>query len=228
MPSKLVGFTRYYSATIARVSSSIEETAPRGRARVWFAAIGAAILLPVAIAWPLGGLEESRKNTPPQIAVGQKVKGNRFQLVPRKAVYTTEDPNPSPFGAPQKGRYVVLDLVVTNVSAMPADVTELMAKDLRVRVDGKAVDMVMDLKERLILRDGDNRGTLLNPGLPENVRLAWTVPEGAAVPKRLTVAIHDEDYKPSWSLLGYYSGTSLWYTDDENPMAILETPLERA
>lgn len=214
------------SITMPQVSSPSHETSPRGRAWMWFAGLAAVILLPLAIAWPLGGLADAGKNEPPRTALGQKLTGNRFQLVPKKAAYTTSDPNPSPFGEPDKGRYVVLDLDVTNVSRFPASLSDMAAR-LAIKLDGKPLDQIMSIKDQLIMRPGDNRGSLLNPGMAETVRLSWEVAAEAPDPRRLSVAVHDEDYKPSWSLLGYYSGTSLWYRQDD-PRWILDTPLERA
>ncbi|MFI6504345.1 hypothetical protein [Nonomuraea typhae] len=208
------------------MSSPPLETSPRGRAWMWFAGIAAAILLPLGVAWPLGGLEDAGKNAVPTVAIGQKLTGNRYQFVPKKAAYTTDDPNPSPFGDPRKGRYVVLDLDVTNVGKNPAGLSE-MAIRLDIAIDGKPLDKIMSIKDQLIIRPGDNRGKLLNPGMPETVRLSWEVDAETPDPARLTVAIHDEDYHPSWSLLGYASGTSLWYRQEE-PRWILDTPLERA
>lgn len=190
---------------------------------MWFAAIAAVILLPTGIAWPLGGLEDAEKDAPPRLSLGQKVSGHLFEFTPRKAFYTTKEPNAGSGGA-DPGRFVVLDLDVTNVSTMPSDISSVY-RDVAVKLDGHALDAIADLKDYLILREGESEGRVLNPGLPESVRLVWTVPDGARDPRKIAVAISDEEYEPSWSLLGYYSGTSLWYKADI--IGTLETPLER-
>ncbi|GAA0911700.1 hypothetical protein [Nonomuraea longicatena] len=190
----------------------------RQRAWFWFAAIAAVILLPVAIAWPLGGLADAARAEPARYSLGQPIKGQRHHLVPRRAVFTTKDPSPA-FGVPRKGRFVVLDLEVTNVSSLPSLVSQL-SGTLAVGLDGRPAGPVLD---QSVVRAGGRAGDVLNPGIPETVRLSWEVDEA---PERMSVAVTDEVREPSWSLLGYASGTSLWYMG-ETPMGVLETPLER-
>ncbi|WP_188195658.1 hypothetical protein [Nonomuraea sp. SYSU D8015] len=185
----------------------------------WGAATAVALLLPFAIAWPLGGLADAPDPQPPRVSLGQRVKGHRLELVPRKVYSTTRSP-----GGSLTGRYLVLNLDVTNVSKMPADVSDLYLA-MNAKVDGQALDPVMNLQSREIIRNGEERGTLLNPGLPETVRIAWELPENAGNPQRLSVSFRDHVYEPSWSLLGYSSGTSLWYRG--KIMALLETQVER-
>jgi hypothetical protein len=191
----------------------------RQRAWFWFAAAAAAILLPVAIAWPLGGLADAARAAPARYSLGQPIKGQRHHLVPRRAAFTTEDPSPA-FGAPRKGRYVVLDLEVTNVSSMPSLVSQL-SGTLAVGLDGRPAGPALN---QGVVRAGGRAGAVLNPGVPETVRLSWEVTEE---PARMSVTVTDEVREPSWSLLGYASGTSLWYLQD-TPLGVLETALERA
>lgn len=191
------------------------------RAWVWYAIVAAVLLLPFAVAWPLGGLDHV-DDRPPRITIGQRAKGHRVDFVPRKASYATKDPSPS-YGEPEPGRFVVLDLDIANVSALPADLTSIFL-DLQVRLDGRELDPIMDQHDKVIVRDKD--ADMLQPGMPEQVRFVWVVPEGAPDPSRIAVAFRDEEYQPSWSLLGYSSGTSLWYKQDI--MATFETGLERA
>ncbi|NUR82520.1 MAG: hypothetical protein HOY71_00375 [Nonomuraea sp.] len=192
------------------------------RPSLWFAAAAVAIALPFGIAWPLGGLEDAAGGTPPRITLGQQVKGHLYEMTPRRAFTATKDPNPS-FGAAKPGRFVVLDLDVTNVSTMPASVNELL-RDVEIHVDGRPLNDIESIKDQLIVRKGDTRGSTLNPRLPEQVRLVWELPKDAPPARTITVAISDEEYQPSWSLLGYASGTSLWYR--QGVIATLQAPLE--
>ncbi|MFI6321884.1 hypothetical protein ACIBG8_30420 [Nonomuraea sp. NPDC050556] len=177
----------------------------------WFAAAGAAVLLPFAVAWPLGGLEDAGENAAKPITMGQRVKGHRVDVVPRRAGFVAKE------------RLVTLDLDVANVSPMPVDLTTVFLS-FDVKVDGRALDPVMDQKENVILRDKSAKS--FQPGMPEQVRFTWQLPEGVADARRISVAVHDAIYQPSWSLLGYSSGTSLWYK--QGVVATLETGLERA
>lgn len=201
-----------------RVSSS----PPRSRKRVWFPILASALLLPFAIAWPLGGLEDGTKR-PPTITRGQSVTGHRLQITPGRAAFTTLDPAPA-YGDPKPGRFVVLDLVVRNVSTMPVDLTTVYL-DLSAKIDRYTLDPVADLHDQQILRD-DNDAGMLNPKMPEKVRISWRVPDQVPEPKRFALAILDEEFQPSWSLRGYNSGTSIWLKQDI--MATYETPLEQA
>ncbi|WP_327090701.1 hypothetical protein OIE66_08775 [Nonomuraea sp. NBC_01738] len=189
------------------------------RAWVWFAAIAAVILVPTAVAWPLGGLADAESPQPKRLALGQGVTGHRLELVPRRLFHTTTEPDA--VGDPDKGDYLVLEADVTNVSKRPADLAAVYSV-LAITLDGKPLDPIMDLHRQTKLSGGQ----VLNPGLPEKIRISWAIPATIKDPGRAGIAIKDEEYLPSYSLLGYASGTSLWYRGEI--MATLDTPLERA
>ncbi|MEV1172146.1 hypothetical protein [Nonomuraea sp. NPDC049784] len=80
------------------------------------------IVLPFAIVWPFGGLEDA-SHAPPRVALGQPVTGHRLQFVIRRTIVTAKDPLAT-FGAGTPGRYLVLDLDITNVSKQPSSLPE--------------------------------------------------------------------------------------------------------
>ncbi|HEX4814150.1 MAG TPA: hypothetical protein VFV66_15510 [Nonomuraea sp.] len=199
--------------------SSPPAVAPsRGRLWMWLAAVIGVVALPFVVAWPFGGLEDASR-VPPRVGLGEPVTGHRLKFVVHRATFTTKDPLAT-FGAGTPGRYLVLDLDVTNVSRQPATLPQAYL-DLRPRLDGQELSTHAYRPVR-----PDDAGTLLNPGLTERARFSWELPASVREPGRLTVSVLDEVYQPSWSLLGYSSGTSLWYK--KGVMATLETAVERA
>ncbi|MFD1939484.1 MULTISPECIES: hypothetical protein [Nonomuraea] len=199
------------------------DMSPQGRGVWrWYGGIAAVVVSSILIAWPLGGLEDAVKEGPRQIGIGQSVTGHRVAIRPVRVGFATKDPLPWS-GTGQKGRYLVLDMDVTNVSPRAVNLTELYL-DLDVHADRYHVDPIADLHRQAVVRD-DGEGGQINPGMAEKVRFAWVLPASVGDPRQVTVTMRDETWEPSWSLLGYSSGVSLWFKGEV--MAILKARVER-
>ncbi|MFF5208525.1 hypothetical protein [Streptosporangium sp. NPDC000396] len=179
---------------------------PREYRRLWMVLTAVLFVLAtvLALAWPTGGLETARVPIP-QRKFGQVVNGERFEVRPQKVWYATVDPAPK-FGDPKPGRFLVVELEVTNAGHDTATTDDL-AKQLQITTSpGGRLHVFKDRHTQFVVRDGDDSRDQLHPDLPEKVMIVYRIPEKYADPEHVTMDFTDSAYGP-----GFQSSLSEWW-----------------
>ncbi|WP_433248596.1 hypothetical protein ACQPYK_00810 [Streptosporangium sp. CA-135522] len=194
---------------------------PGASRRLWIVLTAVLFVLAtvLALAWPAGGLETAEEPIP-QRRFGQTVTGERFGITPRKVSYVTADPAPK-FGDPQPGRFLVIELDVTNLGHDTAT-TEALAEQLEITTSpGGALHRFKDRHTQFVVRDGGDDRDQLHPDLPEKVLIAYRVPERYPDPEHITMTFTDSAYGA-----GFQSTLSSWM--DGEVLAAYSADLGRA
>ncbi|GAA3787679.1 hypothetical protein GCM10022226_02550 [Sphaerisporangium flaviroseum] len=194
----------------------------RGPIRPWIllTAILFALATVLALAWPAGGLREFTPETPHR-RLGEPITGHRLAMKPYKVSFLAKDPAPS-LGDAKPGRFLAIELEVTNVSHQTATVSDL-ALNLRLTVSpsGATIDRFRDKVAGFVIRDGRFDRDQLQPGLTERVMIVYTVPVPLPDPTHLTMTVIDKEY-----VGGFQSDLSEWY-DVDDPLAIYDLDVGR-
>ena len=170
-----------------------------------FLAAGVAGLIAVAGTLP--------KEELPRFAAGSTIDAGQWRIVPLGASIGPAGPDGRAAGPGRKVLMVELDMT-NRTGSTRNDYTDALRLDPAL---AKAAGQPMAYLER-------DRAILfgLHPDLTERVAIAWEMPEDAAVPETLSLAVWTEVYKAQNSL----SGESGWYAP--HPLGTLILPVAAA
>ncbi|MEO5919843.1 MAG: hypothetical protein ABIQ01_01740 [Pseudolysinimonas sp.] len=138
---------------------------------VW---IVAPLALAALVAWPLGGWDTVTlvSRTLPQFKSNQVLHTRRFDIRVDDAWLTTND-HPAGYGPPEPGEiYLVVRVEITNVTDDVATASDL-GGYLIPLVDGLDADRSSGVS--YVLATDHTSLPELNPGLPRDMELVWTV-----------------------------------------------------
>ena len=183
-----------------------DRVGPRAR-RYGVGLVGLAIVL--GLVWWGGGFRERRED-PRQIEPGQRVQGNRFALTPRDAQVTTRDPAALDPDDAEPGRYLVITLVVTNLSDATVLPDLSLNRDLHVRLFSAGGRSVPFTDEPTTYLERDRTRAAFHPGLPEAALVTMELPESVPDPARVEVTIHDERFVRS-----FFEERRVWFGSDK-------------
>jgi hypothetical protein len=159
----------------------------------------------LALAWPAGGLKEAVTETPHR-RMGDRTTGHRLAIKPYALRYATKDPAPA-FGDAKPGRFLAMELEVTNVSDRTATVGDLSLQlYLTVSPGGAAIDRIADKSAGFVVRDGRTDRDQLQPGLTERVVIVYTLPARVPDPTDVAVTFRDREW-----VGGFESRLPDWY-----------------
>lgn len=193
----------------------------RGPLRPWIVITAVLFTLAtvLALAWPAGGLKEAKAEIPHR-RLNETTIGHRFSIKPYKVAYVTKDPAPS-YGDAKPGRFLTVELVVTNVSRQTATTDDL-TNNLYPTVSpgGMKLDRFKDRNLDFAIRDERPDRQQLQPGLTERVMIVYKLPAPVPDPTNLALGFEDEEYHS-----GFQSDLSEWYPGD--PLAIYDLEVGR-
>lgn len=148
-------------------------------------ALGATTIQTVVDAMPSQAL--------PALAAGQSLDAGRWRLA-IFAASVSSGPRPNGQQVPRGTRLLSVDLDILNRTS---ETSNTFARVLSIDPE---IPGLQPNPSFYLMRDGSLLEAL-HPGLPERVRVAWTVPETVQLPRELRLTVTAESFKPRDNLL---------------------------
>ncbi|WP_242111926.1 hypothetical protein [Luteimonas aquatica] len=158
----------------------------------WWRAVGVAALLAVALTAVLGGFRKAGSATHPypELGAGTRVDNGALAVTPLRAWVDATRPGGMPNDF-DKQDYLVLRARVENRTDSGFANASYLQSDLFWLADGAS-----DAKKADSLQRGDDHGFYVNlqPRLPVEIDLVWTLPRGQPLPPKLVWGLYARDF----------------------------------